>query len=109
MAAGLGGMALSGLSNLLPSVGLPFVDIAPSGGAALFEPFRRTASGARAQLHIQVNPATDKPEFFAPVGRPLIFSRDFATVKRMKRLGGKMVTATGGRRGVTVRRRRGGR
>lgn len=109
VAAGLGSMALGGLSNLLPSVGLPFVDLAPSGGAALFEPFRRTASGARAQLHIQVNPATDKPEFFAPVGRPLIFSRDFATVKRMKRLGGKMVTATGGNRGRMARRRRGGR
>ncbi|HKX47000.1 MAG TPA: hypothetical protein VJP77_09885 [Planctomycetota bacterium] len=108
VAGGMG--ALAGLaSSFLPSVGLPFVDLAPSGGAAVFDAFRRTPSGARAQVHIQVNPVTDKPEWFAPVGRPIVFSRDFAVVKRMGKMGRRMVSATGGNRGRMVRRRRGGR
>lgn len=106
MGLGLGGGVLETVRR---NIGVPFVDIGPSGSAELFEPFRLTEGGARAQVHIQPNPVTSKMEFFGPLGRPVLFSRDVAVARRVGRLARRLGTVSGINRGRSMRRRRGGR
>lgn len=111
-----GGMPVSGFGGgmveaVRRNVGVPFVDLTPSGSSELFEPFRLTSGGARPQVHIQVNPVSEKMEFFGPLGPPVLFSRDVAVARRVGRLARRLGTVTGINRGRgrMVRRRRGGR
>lgn len=103
------GMGAGVLETVRRNIGVPFVDITPSGSSELFEPFRLTEGGARAQVHIQPNPVTAKMEFFGPLGRPVLFSRDVAVARRVGRLARRLGTVSGINRGRSMRRRRGGR
>lgn len=105
-AAALSSVPLS--EQVRRNVGVPFADITPQGSAELFEPFRLTPSGARAQLHVQVNPASGKAEFFGPLGRPVLFSRDVAVARRVRKLASRLSSVSGLNRG-RMRMRRGGR
>lgn len=114
----LGGVLAGGapVSSAVPileqarrGIGVPFVDITPSGSSELFEPYRLTPSGARPQVHVQMNPASGKAEFFGPLGRPILFSRDVAVTRRVHRMGRRLATLAGVNRGRSIRRRRGGR
>ena len=87
--------------------GAPMVPmIAPTAPAAGSSgPFRATASGrAVAQTWFMPNPVTGRLEFFRPAGRPLIFSRDLATVRMVERIGRRF--APRGSRRPSFRRRR---
>lgn len=84
----------TGIGNMLD---VPFRDITPQGSAALFEAFRPTLNGAVPQNHIAVNPATNKSTWFGPLGKPLLWSRDLQTVRRVRKLAGRARRVAGGR------------
>jgi hypothetical protein len=93
-----GGMPLP----VTQAVGLPYVDIVPEAQAqgynSLTSAFAPTIAGYRAKLHVLPNPRTGRPVWFRPVGQPILFSGDVATVKRVKRIAARARRVTGGRR-----------
>jgi hypothetical protein len=121
--AGVGGVlgAALGLGNYQVGPNVLGGNVSGGGGgmtmgvgsgslATLDDPFRLTATGgARAQVFVQANPVTGRAEWFGPLGRPILFSRDRAVVRRVSRLAMRLSSATGHRRLSSGRRRRGGR
>lgn len=107
-ALGVGGAAgaLGGIGSAL-GLGVPFVDIAPTGGAAIFEPYRESAGGYRAQNFIAPDPGTGALRWFGPKGKPLLWSSDLQAARRV----GKLAARAGRyvRRPGVRRVRRGGR
>lgn len=96
--AGYGGY-MPGGAPIVPMIAPTAPAVAGSG------PFRTTAAGrAVAQTWFMPNPVTGRLEFFRPAGRPLIFSRDLATVRMVERIGRRF--APRGSRRTSVRRRR---
>lgn len=78
---------------------LPFVDIgrqAPMGGCPTV-PFRRTQMGASSQKFIGVNPVSGRATWFGPLGSPILFSRDFAVMRRLRKIAVKAGRARGRR------------
>lgn len=78
---------------------LPLVDVtrrAPVGGCPT-SPFRQTQMGAASQKFIGVNPVTGRATWFGPLGSPVLFSRDFAVMKRLRRVAVKAGRARGRR------------
>ena len=78
---------------------LPFIDIgrqAPMGGCPT-APFRRTQMGASSQKFIGVNPVTGRATWFGPLGSPVLFSRDFAVMRRLRKIAVKAGRARGRR------------
>lgn len=49
-------------------------------------PFRPTMAGAAAKIFMIGNPVSGKATWFGPLGRPLLWSRDLSTCKRVKRI-----------------------
>lgn len=91
-ATGSGVITLPGGAQFLD---MPFRDLAPQGSSGLFEPFRATMAGHRAQRFVAVNPTSGRTTWFGPLGNPLLFTGDRAAARRFNRYG--------------ARRRRGGR
>ncbi len=73
----------------LPSFDIPGIDITPQGTAALGRAFRPTAAGASAQRHLRINPVTGRATWFGPLGRPMLFSGDFAAKRRVEKIAGR--------------------
>jgi len=84
---------------------LPFIDIVPQGqgalvgtpgggGGSLTSPFRPTMAGAAAQPFIATNPVTGRPTWFRPAGRPILFSGDLTTCKRVEKVARRARRAT---------------
>ncbi len=92
-----GGASLTGLGG--GGLDVPFIDIVPQGqGSACGTPFRVNACGnATPQKHLKLNPKTGKATWFGPLGEPVLFSRDLATVKRVKKIAGRARRSVGGR------------
>jgi hypothetical protein len=86
----------------------PGFNIGPQGSGILTDPFRLTANGARAQIHYAMNPSSGKAELFGPLGRPVLFSRDLAVCRRVRKISGRFGSAVGMHR-TRARSRRGGR
>lgn len=76
----------------LPGLQVPFTDLTVRSpftsdtSALLGSPFRPTMAGASAKLFMLPNPVTGKPTWFAPKGRPLLWSGDLTTCKRVRRI-----------------------
>jgi hypothetical protein len=86
------------IANLVPSNG--------GGGSNGF--FKTTATGVRSvgQVHA-TNPKTGRIHVFADLGRPVLYSGDIATCKRVKKVARRTAGASGLRfRPVAARRRR---
>lgn len=96
MTAGLfpsfeGGMMPTGFN-------LPFIDIVPEGqGVSLFKPGGLQGAVPKS-LVIVPNPVTGKPTFFGNRGKPILFSGDFAAVRRVKRVAARASKSLGSRR-----------
>ena len=87
-------------ASMMPSVGLPFIDIVPQGAGAcmtnLTSPFSAGGMrGARAQTHIQCDPITGRPVWFKPAGRPLLWSGDLSACKRVRKVAARARRAKG--------------
>jgi hypothetical protein len=78
-------------------LGIPGMDVAPQGSAGLFEPYRTTGNGHRAQNFVAMNPTTGRADWFGPLGKPLLFARDLQAVRRVRKLAGRARRAVGGR------------
>jgi len=66
----------------------------PFGGTL----FKQTYSGVRANSIVMVrNPVTGSPTFFRHVGKPILFSGDFATARRVDRIAKKAKKSRRGR------------
>lgn len=90
LAGGLAGTALNNpLTGQPLNFGVPFVDIAPSGGAAIFEPYRQSVGGYTAQNFIAPDPQSGALKWFGPLGKPLLWSRDLQAVRRVGKLAGR--------------------
>lgn len=64
-------MALQGQQTL----GVPFVDLAPSGSAAFFEPFRTNAVGQQIAKPFVAVKSNGKSEWYIPAGQPTAFTK----------------------------------
>jgi hypothetical protein len=60
-------------------------------------PFAPTRQGASASLFAMPNPATGRLTWFRPAGRPVLFSGDLATCKRVRKIAGHARRRLGGR------------
>jgi len=74
-------------------LGIPGLDIVPQGigslglqGSGLMSPFRRTLAGASAQTFIASNPVTGRSTWFRPAGRPILWSGDLTSCKRVNKI-----------------------
>ena len=80
---------------------LPFIDITRQGGgatlSALTSPFLPSMAGARAQPFVAPNPVTGKITWFRPAGRPILWSGDLTTCKRVNRIARRARRARGPR------------
>ncbi len=96
--AGLGG-ALGPLLRQLPGlVGGAAVGGFVAGAGGDLQLFRPTMAGARAiPLVMTPNPITGAPTFFRHVGRPILFSGDVATVRRVRKIAALTRRRLGGR------------
>ncbi|MCI0582610.1 MAG: hypothetical protein L0227_06890, partial [Chloroflexi bacterium] len=112
--AGIGGV-LTSLGRSLPSVisrSAPSfalgagvgsaLDFFGGGGGALGEPFATAMGGRRAKTFVVSHPDTGRPVWFRPAGRPLLWSSDFSSARRVRKLAARAARTSG-------RRRRGGR
>lgn len=102
----LGGAAGGLLNSLLGNTpsqststfGIPYMDIAPQGGSAIFEPFiTGGGSGARSHPFIAINPNSGAQVWFKPAGRPVLWSGDLATCRRVNRIARRVRRRVGGR------------
>lgn len=62
------------------------LDAAFTGGGGSTPMFRPTMAGVRAQTFRATNPVTGKDVFFKPMGRPILWSSDIATCKRVDKI-----------------------
>lgn len=104
ISAALGGAAsaLGGDSFALPGGALNFdvtpgFSIGPQGASGLYEPYVPTGTGHRAHRFIGINPTSGAATWFGPLGRPILFSGDFAAVRRVRRVAGRARRRVGGR------------
>jgi len=58
-----------------PALGLPFMDVAPQGGAGLFDPWKVTASGNQVAKSFPMVKANGNVEWFMPAGQPTGFTK----------------------------------
>lgn len=69
---------------------LPFIDIgqrAPAVPTGIpMVPFRPTMAGAASQRFVATNPVSGRAQWFGPLGHPILFSRDFAVVRRVSKI-----------------------
>lgn len=106
-----GGAPLLGIGNPLPGLQVPGTGVtirSPVTGTAgvaetsalalMRSPFRPTMAGAASQTFVMANPVSGKPTWFGPRGRPLLWSRDLAVCKRVKKIGARARRVSGGRR-----------
>jgi hypothetical protein len=90
------------ISFQMPSLDMPFMDIVPQGqGAAcsgLTSPFAPSGGrGARAKIHVQIDPISGRPVWFRPAGRPILWSSDLSACKRVRKVASRARRARGGR------------
>ena len=72
---------------------------AAGGGAVatLGSPWSPGVRSARPKLFMVPNPVTGSPTWFRPAGRPILFSGDFAAVRRLRKVAGRARRRVGGR------------
>lgn len=104
LGGGVGGIAANALTSLLgggsqstSTFGLPFIDVAPQGGAVVFEPFIQAGQGARAHHFIAVNPSSGRMQWFGPMGQPVLWSGDLRAARRVRKIAGRYRRRMGGR------------
>jgi len=81
-----------------PGLQVPGTDLTIGGSTAvarLANPFRAGQCGATATVHVQTNPTTGKATWFGPLGRPILWSRDLAVTKRVKKIARRAKRAGG--------------
>lgn len=107
--AGLGGGALAGIAGLLGAGAGALVRQFAPGQQPSFAPdfnlpfggtfFRPTMRGVTAKhLVMLMHPVTGNPVWYRNVGRPILFSGDAATCRRVRKVSGKAFRSSGGRR-----------
>ena len=86
----LPGGAISAGGVDLPGLQIPFtgqtLSIGPNTMALLGSPFRPTMAGAASKTFVLPNPVSGKATWFRPAGRPILWSGDLTTCKRVKRI-----------------------
>jgi len=102
---GRGGQAAPGGAPLglsfgdpTPGLQVPGTDVTVFGStsvARLGNPFRAGACGATATVHVVTNPTTGKATWFGPLGRPILWSRDLAVTKRVRKIARRAKRAGG--------------
>lgn len=85
-----GGAITTGRGDL-PGLQIPFTGLTlgadPSAGMVMLSsPFRPTMAGAASKIFVLPNPVTGKATWFRPAGRPILWSGDLTTCKRVKRI-----------------------
>jgi hypothetical protein len=81
-----------------PGLQVPGTDLTIGGSTAvarLGNPFRAGQCGATATVHVVTNPTTGKATWFGPLGRPILWSRDLAVTKRVRKIARRAKRAGG--------------
>ncbi len=74
---------------------VPGFDIVGQGMGQLSSMFRPTRAGASAQTFVVPNPATGRPTWFKPAGRPVLWSGDLSAARRVKKVAARARRAGG--------------
>ena len=85
----------------LPGLQVPFTGqtlqspLVSNQSVMMRSPFRPTMAGAAAQIFVAENPVSGKATWFGPLGRPILWSRDLTTCKRVRKIGARARRAGG--------------
>jgi len=90
-------LAMPGGSPLVPSISDLGGVMATQGAGGLSTPWAPGRTGARAKTFVVPNPVTGSPVWFKPAGRPVLWSGDLATCKRVRKIAGHARRRLGGR------------